>query len=258
MIFVGILISLMLFLAIVIPPVDANVLIYGSVPNYSAIILPNNSYVHQGENISQRNYYDLRGVYGFSGELAHWNNDDLVGRGQPDQIVSLSGRGFTYIDPTVFPVGRWWQWDGQYCNSDGYCTTGFGNGNAYVFYVTPAEQQSTVQERVIVQAANITISQNGSTIQIPVTYTQVQTYYGTPIPTQDLSGSGTIIPSFTETSQPTIAGPINPDVQDQNGISIPGGVSGAVVVTPKSPVPLAVPIFAIIIGLIAMWRKKWS
>ena len=36
------------------------------------LVLPNNSYVHQGDNISQGNYYDLHGVYGFSGEVASW------------------------------------------------------------------------------------------------------------------------------------------------------------------------------------------
>ena len=219
--------------------------------------LPNNSYVHQGENITQGNYYDLRGIYGFSGELGHWNTDDSVGQGIPDQIVTLRGFGFTYIDQTKFPVGRWWQWDGQYCMSGSdYCTTGFGNGNAYVFYVNPTQQiNASIQERTIIQTSNITILQNGESVQIPVTYTQVETYYGTPIPTSMPLGSGTITVSLIETPA-SITGPINSNVQDRNGVPIIGGISGATVVTQKSPVLVLIPIFAVIAGLFVMRRKK--
>jgi hypothetical protein len=239
-------IILSILLEILIPTVNADILIFGSAQNYSTAILPNNSYVHQGENISQGNYYNLLGVYGFSGELAHWNNDDSIGRGTPDQIIALKGYGLTFISPEKFKVGRWWQWDDM----------DFKNGNAYAFYVNP-EQQESIQERTIVQTANITIHQNGSTIQIPVTYTQVETYYGTPAPTSAPSGSGTIMLTPTEAPQPTIAvGPINPDVQDQNGNTIPGGVAGAAVVSRKSPVPVVLPIFAVILVLILIWRRK--
>jgi hypothetical protein len=251
--------GLIIFLGIFCPSASADVLIFGSTPNYSAVILPNNSYVMQGENISQGNHYDLRGVYGFSGELAHWNNDNSAGQGNPDQIVTLKGYGITFIDPVKFPVGRWWQWDGNYCpTSSDTCTFSFGHGNAYVFYVTPGQQGNnmSVQERVIVQSQNITIFQNGESIQIPVTYTQVETYYGTPIPTSASSGSGTITLSPTEIPIPTFAGPINPDVQDRNGVSIPGGVGGAMVVTQKSPIPILVPMFAVIMGLFVMRRKE--
>jgi hypothetical protein len=252
-------IALILFLSIFVPPANAEMFFYGSVPNYSAVVLPNGSYVHQGQNISQGNYYDLRGVYGFSGELAHWDNDNSAGIGKPDQIVTLTGgKQSTYIDPDKFPVGRWWQWDGDYCpaNSDS-CSIGFGHGNAYVFYVTPESQdgQESLRERVIVQTSEITIFQNGSAIKIPVTYTQIQTYYATPEPTQEISGSGTILVTPTETPEPTPIPNLNPDIQDQNRVSIPGGVSGATVVTAKGAVPIAVPVLALI-GIVLVMRRK--
>jgi hypothetical protein len=253
----GIGIAFTILLCFLIPTVNGEMFVYGSAPNYSAVILTNNSYVHQGENISQGYFYDLRGVYGFSGELAHWNNDDAVGQGTPDQIVTLDGRGKTYINPITFPIGRWWQWDGDYCTSD-FCSSGFGHGNAYAFYVCPEQSgnASTLREKTIVQTSSITILQNGESIQIPVTYTQVETYYVTPVPTTVSSGSGTITLSQTETPLQTIAGPINPDVQDRNGLSIPGGVAGATVVTQKSPVWILIPMFAVIIVLIVRRRKE--
>ena len=217
------------------------------------LVLPNNSYVHQGDNISQGNYYDLHGMYGFSGEVAHWNNKYLIGQGVPDQIITIPGTGKSFIDPATMPPGEYWQWDGQYCmNGSDLCITGFGNDNAYVFYVV--QQQMSLQTKTIVLTSNITIQQNGSTVQIPVTYTQVETFYATPAPTEAPGSSGTIVIPTTETPMP-VSGPVNPDVQDQNGISIIGGVSGAVPVTPSAPVPIIVPVLAAL-GIFAIRRKK--
>ena len=56
----------------IVQDVHADVFVYGSIYNYSEVVVPNNSYVHQGENISQGRYYDLSGVYGWSGLLANW------------------------------------------------------------------------------------------------------------------------------------------------------------------------------------------
>ena len=245
----GIALALTIFLGVFVPSVSADVFVYGSNQNYGAVILPNTSYVHQGANISQGNYYDLRGVYGFSGEVAHWNNDDSTGKTTPDQIVTLKGgRILTLIDPAQFPTGRWWQWDGK---------EGFGHGNAYAFYVVGGQQNNPgVKERTIVQTSTITILQNGESIQIPVTYAQVETYYVTPTPTTTPLGSGTIMVSPTETPIPTIVGPTNQNVQDRNGNTIPGGVAGATVVTQKSPAMILIPIFAVIVGLIVLKKKK--
>jgi hypothetical protein len=235
-------------------PARAELFFYGGEPNYSAVMLPNNSYVHQMENITQGNYYDLTGVYGFSGELAHWKDNDDAGINAPDVIIKLTHPESVFIDSTKFPTGKYYQWDGQTCDSDGACTNGFGHGNAYVFYVS-APLLST-QEKTIVHTSNITIYQNGSQIEIPVTYTEVQTYYGTPVPTASIGSSGTIIvPTPEETEQISDGIPVY-DVQDQNGIPINGGVAGAVQVTARSPVPIAVPVFAILAVLITMRKRK--
>ena len=248
---------LIILISLIVPVASADVFVYGSEYNYSVNVLPNNSYVHQGENISQGNYYDLTGVYGFSGELAHWNNDNSVGQGIPDQTVVLVGHGLTYIDPSQFPAGRWWQWDSRYCASGSdVCVTGFGNNNAYVFSVVP--QPIIKQEKTIVHTSNITISQNGTSFEIPVTYTEIQTYYGTPAPTSTTGIGGTIMvptPIPTET-QAYNDQPPNSDVQDQNGIPINGGVQGAVQVTAKAPVPVVVPLLAVIGMLFVVRRKK--
>jgi Domain of unknown function (DUF3821) len=236
-------------------PVLADVFIFGSETNYSQVVLPNQSYVHQGENISQGNYYDLSGIYGFSGMLCWWANEDNVGMSYPDKIITLSGNpNDVYINPAVYPVGQYFQWDGGVSNSSGYSYS-FGADNAYVFYVNP-EQQPILQEKTVVHTSNITISQNGSLVEIPVTYTEVQTFYA-PLPpeqTTNYSASGTIeIPAPEITSAPE---PVNPDVQDQNGIPINGGVSGAAVVTAKGPVAVEVPVFAAIVALVVLRRKR--
>jgi hypothetical protein len=267
---IAILMAFALVLAIavglIVSPVSADVFIYGSLQNYSIAVLPNNSYVHQGENISQGYYYSLLGVYGFSGELAHWNNDDRAGMDTPDQIVVLEGHGYTYIDPAKFPVGRWWQWDGKSCDSSGLCVTGFGHGNPYVFAVV--KPQYAPQNKTIIRTSNITISQNGTMIQIPVTYAEVVTYYGTPVPVKTPipipktqtdgvnapNASGTIVvptPTPISTTPAVIT-----DVQDQNGIQIPGGVGAVQEVTAKAPLPVVVPAMAIALTLLVFRRKK--
>jgi hypothetical protein len=225
---------------------DADIYFYG-LPNYSSVVLPNNSYVHQGENISQGNYYDLSGVYGFSGVIAHWNTIGDEGYKKPDQIITLdhSLRNM-YIDPAKFPIGTYWQLDDLDCDTSGICS-GFQHGNPYVFSVVAPIV--SIQERTIVRTADITVYQNGTEIKIPVTYTQVQTYYGTPTPTQAPGISGTIEVTTEPTIDPATLGPVNANVQDQNGNPIVGGVSGAVPVTVKSPVGIATMLVALVIGV---------
>jgi hypothetical protein len=220
-----------------VPPVKADVLIFGSTINYDAVILPNNSYVHQGENISQGNYYDLRGVYGFSGKLGHWNNQYDAGSGEPDQIITLSGGyEFTYIDPVKFPVGKYYQWDGNYCpaGSD-VCRKGFGNNNAYVFYVNP--EQAAAQEVSVVKHSNITVVSGSGVMQIPVTYSETVNV--------------TAAPTITETDIPEAS-----HYQDAKGIEINTGVSGIAEVTPKSPGMIGIPVFAAIAAMAALRKKR--
>jgi hypothetical protein len=152
------------------PSCSASVLVYGSNYNYSEVVLPNNSYVHQGENISQGYYYDLSGVYGWSGEVASWKNDYSTGKGAPDYIVNIATPRKVLIDPSIYPVGKWYQWDGVSCDTSGYCKNGFGNGNAYVFYVVP---QATITEpvstEVVTNSVITVLNENGTIEEIPVT-----------------------------------------------------------------------------------------
>jgi len=94
-------------IGLLVSPASAGVFVYGSVPNYSAVVLPNNSYVHQGENISQGNCYDLSGIYGWSGEIAHWADDSDSGYAAPETIIKLVHPEKTCINPEKFPVGRY-------------------------------------------------------------------------------------------------------------------------------------------------------
>ena len=216
-------------------PVSAEVLSYGTEYNYSASILPNNSYVHQGENISQGRYYDLSGVYGFSGQLAHWTKNWEVGVGEPDDIVTIENpRRPIYIDPDVFPVGRWFQWDGQICKSDEWCTSGFGHGNAYVFaVVAPVSSPPVTKSVAVVYHSNITVQSGDDIIQIPIT---AQATMQVVEPTAAVKGVVTVVipPAITPT-------PSNRDIA---------------IVTPKAPVSVIMPVFAIFIVGFLIWRRK--
>jgi hypothetical protein len=249
---------LVLIAVILVTPAKGDVFIYGSVPNYSAVTLPNNSYVHQGENITQGYYYDLSGIYGFSGKLAWWKNDDDAGYDDPDLIIDLEHPEKVFIGTSTFPVGRYFQWDGKTCDSLGLCSS-FGHGNSYVFHVSPQPYQSlTVQEKTIVYSSNITIMQNGSEIQVPVTLTQIQTYMGTPAPTAAIGIGGTITVPTTEPQETTIivGQPLNMDVQDQNGNPVIGGVGGAIPVTAKAPISITVAIIGIAVALFVGGKKE--
>ena len=216
-------------------PVSAEVLSYGTEYNYSASILPNNSYVHQGENISQGRYYDLSGVYGFSGQLAHWTKNWNVGVGMPDDIITIENpRRPIYIDPKVFPVGRWFQWDGQVCKDDEWCSSGFGHGNAYVFaVVAPVSSPPVTKNVTMVYHSNITVQSGDDIIQIPVT---AQVTVQVVEPTAAVKGAVTVVipPAITPT-------PVNRDIA---------------IVTPKAPVSIMMPVFAVVLGGILIWRRK--
>ncbi len=88
------------------------------------------AYVTQGMSINQSEYYDLSGIYGFSGELGWWKywynegSDDLA----PDKIIDLNSMNYhkVYIDPAVWNLGNWYQWDGLDKSN---------HGNTFVFRV---------------------------------------------------------------------------------------------------------------------------
>ena len=199
---------LIMMLAIIYP-VSALVISFGSTYNYSEVVLPNNSYVHQGENISQGYFYDLNGVYGFSGKVARWKNSYDAGFGTPDNIVTLNGAShhMTFIDPAVFPTGQWYQFDATTCNPDKeWCDSGFGHGNNYVFAVVPAaEAAPAVQNNPVIVHSNITVSYENTSVEIPVI--AVQTIAAVPASTQDIKATNitTIVIPTTVTPVPTPA-----------------------------------------------------
>ncbi len=213
---------------------------YGTRYNYSEVVLPNNSYVHQGENISQGKYYDLTGIYGFSGNVAMWSYDYGVGDLEPTKIVRLTHAYKTYIDKDKFPVGRWYQWDGRSCDSDGFCSNGFGNGNNYVFAVVPyvKENQSN--------SANIVVKSGSESYEIPVTVANPvpQTPYTTPTPDIAAQNITTIV---IPTEIPTVV---------TAATAKDGSATNITVITPKSGIPMFVPLLALgLMGVLA-WRRK--
>jgi hypothetical protein len=228
-------IVIMIAVCIIASPAKADVFVYGSVPNYSAVVLPNCSYVHQGENISQGNWYDLRGVYGFSGQLAHWRTDGNSGVGTPDIIVDLNGEYLTYIDPSKYPAGRYWQWDGVVCDSAGLCKSGFGNGNAYVFDVVASTTPVvTPTPEKVVYHGNITMYTENGTVEIPVT------------------AEATVIPEVTT----------QPPMGEVQTIIIPTTAlpettePPAEMVTQPSPISDIIPLFALFIVGVCLWRNR--
>ena len=252
----------------------ANTLYYGPEISYNASLTDaNNSYVHQGDNITQGNYYDLSGIYGFSGILAHWNDDfDNAGVTEPDYMFTIISPYAVYIDPAKFPVGRWYQWDGGVgCyggtntnnnggtilgatptptyNEAGLCTNGFGNDNAYVFAVVAPVAAPVVP---VVHTMNVTETVGNQTIIIPITYTETVTA----TPTSVISNAQTIVvPTTVDTSSTTEPGQSN--AVDINGDPINGVSTNFQSVTP-SPVPVDVTLCGLVgaIGILVWGREK--
>ena len=225
---------LLVAVVVLITPSSAQIFTYGSNYNYSQVVLPNNSYVHQGENISQGRCYDLSGVYGFSGVIAHWKYEDDVGYTYPDTTIDImSKRGDICITEDKFPVGNYYQWDGNYCKEDDWCSSGFGHGNTYVFHVVAPLAQTSTVETVY---SNITVESGGQKIEIPVTYTVVST----PVPSNTPDIAATNITTIElPTTEPT---PPPQYTIDPKNTPIP--------VTPKASLPVFVVIAAIFGGIL--------
>lgn len=265
-----ILVGLIFVCAILIGTAWANTLYYGPNLNYSEVVLPNNSYVHQGENISQGNYYDLSGVYGFSGVLAHWNDDYNAGVTEPDLTYTIAGSPYSvYIDPATFPPGQYYQWDGgtncganSISGTSNYFSNGvlvtstpgdegsscmgeFGNDNTYVFTVVA---RAAPQYVPVVHTMNVTETVGNQTIIIPVTYTDTIT--ATPVPV--ITEAQTIVVPTTAT--PTPSG--TQDAVDINGDPI-NGVSTNFQTVTTSPVPVDVTLCGLVgaIGIL-VWRRE--
>jgi hypothetical protein len=171
-------------------PVSGEIFIYGSEYNYSVNVLPNNSYVHQGENISQGSFYDLTGVYGWSGYLAMWKHEEDVGYIMPDAYINFNtgpAPRHYYIDPATMPVGDWYQIDkftfGK--DSNDIQSISFGQNNALAFHVVSGQFATDAGGNPIatpqvgttmVVHQDVITQYNGTGIEhIPVTYTQLET-----------------------------------------------------------------------------------
>jgi hypothetical protein len=251
--FMAIGLLLIILISLIIPPASAAILVYGSEPNFSAVTLPNNSYVYQGDNITQGNYYDLSGVYGFTGKIAHWKNDNGMDTNDPEVIINLEHPRSVFIDPETFPVGRYFQCDGKISGS---CSS-FEHGNTYVFHVSaPLDPIVTIREKVVVYTSNITIVQNGTEIQIPVTLTQVQTYTVAPTPTPETMGTIIVVTPEPQETQIIAGDPNSAAAVDRNGNPIVGGVSGAIPVTARAPLSISVIIVAVVAAMVAGRKRE--
>lgn len=223
----------------------ADVFVYGSEYNYSVNVLPNNSYVHQGENISQGCYYDLTGVYGWSGILGMWKHEGDIGYTMPDAYIDFNGGPLPrhyYTDPEKMPAGDWYQLDkfSFKGTSDDTSAPSFGQNNALAFHLVGKQYAISdtgellsppVQTTIATYYRNIT-QYNGTGIEhIPVSYTQVET----------VTASSTFVPAgdvVVITLQPTKSA---------------AGVNATP--TPKeAPLPLAI-ILMSIVGVI-LWRRN--
>jgi hypothetical protein len=256
--FVLLAILIMCFAALtfLVPSVSANIIYYGTELNYSVNVLPNNSYVHQGENISQGYWYDLSGVFGFSGVLASWDDSDNVGYTPPDHLVSItiSPRNI-YIDPIKYPVGRWYQLDSY--GTENACNGGnvdnlslayssFRNGNNYVFAVVAAAP-----------ATNQTPMVNVTPTDLPQ-----HTYHAT---AYIFNGNQTVPIDFTYsvTDTPALQQPMVQDTSNRQSVEVPTteqtteqpANSGVEIVTPRTPLPTSLAVISVVAGIV-IWRRR--
>ncbi len=235
----------------------ANSISYGSNYNYSINVLPNGSYVHQGDNISQGYYYDLSGVYGWSGLLAHWKNDDNAGYTYPTNIADIKTvrSRLTYISPDEFPVGKWYQFDGyngNTCNSDSsdsYKNYAFQHGNAYVFAVVKQSAKlenlnQTIENSSTVYHTTAYVFDGNQSVAIPVTYVVNGTKTATATQAQVQNGMETIaIPQTTVTTLPT------PTPIATTAIATPA------IITPSVSIPFYISIISIL-SVVLLYRRN--
>ena len=209
--------------------VDASTFVVGSSTNYSEIIRPEFSYVMQGDNISQGLYYDLSGVYGWSGILGNWKNDYNAGYTVPDYIVNIADEDMhkVLIDSTRWNPGRWYQIDKYKANEFG---NAFKSGNNYVFYVvknttarglpTGATTTAPPIAELRVYNTSVYVYDGNTSIEIPMTVSVMETsHVDISIPIEQPKNVQTIIVPTTIVTQP------NPVVSPK-------------VVTPKTPLPI--------------------
>jgi len=253
----GVMILCAVLSVFIIATSSAAVLVYGPNYNYSEVVLPNNSYVHQGENISQGYCYDLFGIYGFSGKVAHWKKEEDIGYEIPDKIVTLDDHPhhLTCIDKETFPEGERYQWDGVTCKEDtGWCKSGFGHGNNYVFAVVKKVPEWKTVDKTITTMKNVTITGedgNETVIQVAVQETvQVRE----PVVDVIVNNVTTLI---VPTTIPTATTPPTPPptllLPNSDHTPVPTTLE---VVTPKSAQSFVPWLIAIALGIAVMCRRE--
>jgi hypothetical protein len=230
---------------------------YGPNYNYSINVLPNNSYVHQGENISQGNYYDLSGIYGFSGVLGWWQDQWNPGTTYPDKTFDLNTLHLhnVYIDPATWPVGKYYQFDGMRYSDYTINGSYFGNGNCYMFYVVKPLNNWTAPEQIanVTKTGEIEVKIGENVTKVQVTYTEQVTQ--TAVPTSTIAGEHTIVVP-AKTTEPVYSEATN--VVDRYGNPVNNAPADIEMVTPKSPVLGAIPVIAACIaGLVLIaWKRR--
>lgn len=189
------------------------------------------AYVTQGMSVNQSEYYDLSGIYGFSGELGWWKywynegSDDLA----PDKIIDLNSMNYhkVYIDPAVWNLGNWYQWDGLDKSN---------HGNTFVFRVV--KHNSTVPKVQVTASTGFVI---GTTIS-PVVTSPVTT----PVPS----------PVAAAVTPVTIVIPVSPTPAVTAHFDKDQVIATQAVATmptmKKADVPIEIPIFAVI-GISCLW-----
>ena len=163
-------------------------------------------YVEQGMKINQTEVYDLSGVYGFSGELGWWKNwyDEGSDTEEPDKIIDLNKMNYhnVTLDPAVWNLGNWYQWDGLNKNN---------HGNTFVFRVMPKPENVTWINTTITQksapSATIAVPSGAPVYTVVVTAAPVPSVTAYYDPKQVLA---TQIP--TETPIMVKKSPLNPVV----------------------------------------------
>ena len=230
---------------VIVPHTSASVFVYGSMQNYSAVVLPNNSYVHQGENISQGEWYDISGVCGWSLQWATWKNTDDIGYTSPTAIISPDNVRWVYIDPKIFPVGEYYQWDGSHCDDRNICSSGFEHGNAYVFAVVP--KRLGTHNETVTTYKNITMTyENGTQELIQVTAQETVQV------TDTIAGKQDVLASNIVTMEVPVHGMITAVETPRQTLLLPGSdhtpePTTIPEVTVKSGIPVLLPLFALIL-----------
>lgn len=77
--------------------------------------------IEQGGEVYTGRFYDIRGTIGTSGFVAHWSNwktedtdcfpDTIIPVEYQESNGAVNPASF-YIDPSSFPIGNYYQWDG--------------------------------------------------------------------------------------------------------------------------------------------------